>query len=105
MSNRGRVVKRNGEPVGRLEIMPPVPDLGLDAVQVTRLGEILFSIPVDVFSETLGPFQHGHLLSNRGAILKRNQTLLTVSHPTPTADAGLDAVQVMADGQILISRS
>ena len=83
--------------------MPPVPDLGLDAAQVTRRGEILFSIPVDVFSETLGPIQHGDLLSNRGRIVKRNQELLAAFHPASSADAGLDAVQVMPDGQILFS--
>ena len=104
ISNRGRVVKRNIDLVGRLGVMPIVPDLGLDAVQVTRRGEILFSIPSDVWSETLGQLRHGDLLSNRGAIVKRNQQLLagfgvTVAHP----DAGLDAVQVMPDGEILFS--
>lgn len=103
LSNLGRVVKRNSDLVGRLGVMPMVPDLGLDAVQVTRGGEILFSIPVDVFSETLGPIQHGDLLSNRGVILKRNQALLAAFHPDSSADAGLDAVQVMPDGQILFS--
>src|SRR5438552_12869117 len=82
VSNRGRVVKRNIDLAGRLGIMPIVPDLGLDAVQVTRRGEILFSIPVDVFSETLGPIQHGDLLSNRGAIVRRNQDLLAAFHPS-----------------------
>ena len=103
VSNRGRVVKRNIDLAGRLGIMPIVPDLGLDAVQVTRRGEILFSIPVDVFSETLGPIQHGDLLSNRGAIVRRNQDLLAAFHPNTSKDAGLDAVQVMPDGEILFS--
>lgn len=83
--------------------MPGTPDLGLDAVHVTQRGEILFSIPVNVFSETLGSIQHGDLLSNRGAIVKRNQQLLAAFHPVSTADAGLDAVQVAADGTILFS--
>src|SRR5437867_386458 len=103
LSNRGRVVKRNMDLTGRLGVMPSVPDLGLDAVQVTRRGEILFSIPVDVFSETLGPIQHGDLLSNRGAIVRRNQDLLAAFHPGAPKDAGLDAVQVMPDGEILFS--
>jgi hypothetical protein len=103
ISNRGRVVKRNIDLVGRLGVMPSVPDLGLDAVDVTRRGEILFSIPVNVFSETLGPIQHGDLLSNRGAIVRRNQDLLAAFKPASTADAGLDAVQVMPDGEILFS--
>jgi hypothetical protein len=103
LSNLGRVVKRNSDLVGPLGIMPPVPDLGLDAVSVTRRGEILFSIPVNVHSERLGQIHHGDLLSNRGMIVKTNQALLAAFHPTSTADAGLDAVQVMPGGQILFS--
>jgi hypothetical protein len=103
LSNRGRVVKRNIDLVGRLGVMPIVPDLGLDAVHVTRRGEILFSIPVKVFSETLGWIQHGDLLSNRGAIVRRNQSLLAAFKPLSSADAGLDAVQIMPDGEILFS--
>ena len=87
LSSRGRVVKRNIDLVGRLGVMPIVPDLGLDAVDVTRRGEILFSIPVDVFSETLGRIQHGDLLSNRGAIVRRNQELLAAFKPADSVDA------------------
>src|SRR5206468_8080166 len=104
LSNRGRVVKRNRELASQLGVMPPVPDIGLDAVQVTRRGEILFSIPGNVFSETLGPIQHGDLLSNRGAIVRRNQQLLAAfGVATNSPDAGLDAVQLLPDGQILFS--
>jgi hypothetical protein len=103
LSNRGRVVKRNIDLVSRLGVMPGVPDLGLDALDITARGEILFSIPVNVFSETLGPIQHGDLLSNRGTIVRRNQDLLAAFKPASSADAGLDAVQVMADGEILFS--
>jgi hypothetical protein len=105
ISNRGRVVRRNIDLVGRLGVMPIVPDLGLDAVEVTRRGEILFSIPRDVWSETLGQIGHGDLLSDRGRIVKKNRELLaafggsTVARP----DAGLDAVAVMPDGEILFS--
>ena len=103
LSNKGRIVKRNIDLTGRLGIMPIVPDLGLDAVQVTKGGEILFSIPVSVFSETLGPLQHGDVLSNLGAIVKRNQQLLAAFHPLSTNDAGLDAFQVLPSGEILFS--
>lgn len=104
ISNRGRVVKRNHELTGRLGIMPGVFDLGLDAVQATRRGEILFSLPADVWSETLGPIGHGDLLSNCGAVVKRNQDLLAAFNlPAAQPDAGLDAVQVMPDGEILFS--
>jgi hypothetical protein len=104
ISNRGRVVKRNIDLVGRLGVMPIVPDLGLDAVQITRRGEILFSIPSNVWSESQGLIQHGDLLSNRGVIVRSNQNLLAAfGLPASQPDAGLDAVQVMPDGEILFS--
>jgi len=104
LSNRGRVVKRNRDLVERLGLMPVVADLGLDAVQVARRGEILFSLPSTVWSETLGTIGHGDLLSNRGAIMKRNQQLLAAfGLPTTQPDAGLDAVQVLPEGEILFS--
>jgi hypothetical protein len=104
ISNRGRVVKRNIELVWRLGVMPSVPDLRLDAVQVTRRGETLFSIPQRVWSETLGELGHGDLLSNHGAIVKRNAQLLAAfGLPPLDVDLGLDAVQVMPDGEVLFS--
>src|ERR1041385_7648370 len=103
LSNRGRVVKRNIDLVGRLGVMPIVYDLGLDAVQVSRRGEILFSLPKNVFSETLGNIQHGDLLSSRGAIVRRNQELLAAVHPVNTADAGLDGFRILPNGEILFS--
>ena len=81
-----------------------VPDLGLDAVDVVARGEILFSTCEGIFSETLGPLQHGDLLSNRGRIVRRNQDLLSafgVGPPDP--DAGLDAVAWVCDGEVFFS--
>ena len=104
ISNRGRVVKRNIDLVGRLGMMPIVADMGLDAVDVTRRGEIFFSIPRDVWSETLGQIRHGDLLSDRGRIVKRNRDLLAAFGVSASApDAGLDAVRAMPDGEILFS--
>jgi hypothetical protein len=103
LSSRGRVVKRNRDLVSQLGVMPVASDLGLDAFQVMSRGEILFSLPRTVFSESLGRIQHGHLLSSRGTIIKRNQDLLAAFHPASTTDAGLDAFHVMPDGQILFS--
>lgn len=104
LSSCGRVVKSNIDLVGGLGVMPVRPDLGLDAVDVACGGEILFSIPQYVFSETLGPIQHGDLLSSRGSIVKRNQDLLAAfGVPSSAPDAGLDAVQLMPDGEILFS--
>ncbi len=103
VSSTGRVIKRNEDLLGRLGVMPPVPDLGLDSVDLAAGGEVLFSVPADVFSETLGPIQHGDLLSNRGKIVRRNQDLLSAFHLNATNDAGLDAFQVMPSGEILFS--
>jgi len=103
ISNYGRVVKRNHELTRNLGVMPLVPDLGLDAVQIGKRGEILFSIPGKVFSETLGPIQHGDLLSTRGDIIKRNQQLLSAFRPGTTNDAGLDAFRILPSGEILFS--
>ena len=103
ISNRGRVVKRNLELVGRLGVMPVVPDLGLDAVHVGRGGEVLYSIPGNVFSESQGLIQHGDLLSDRGPVMKRNQALLAAFKMPSNDDAGLNAVQVMPGGEIWFS--
>jgi hypothetical protein len=103
LSNRGRVIKRNIDLVGRLGLMPIVADIGLDAVQVARGGEILFSIPASVFSETQGLIQHGDLLSDRGVIVKRNQALLAAFKLASTNDLGLDAIQTLPNGGTLFS--
>jgi hypothetical protein len=104
ISFEGRVVKSNHELTSHLGVMPVVPDLGLDAVDVLPGGEIAFSIEHDEFSETRGPLQHGDLLSIRGSIIKSNQQLtaaFNISAPLP--DLGLDAVQVLDDGHLYFS--
>lgn len=103
ISNHGRIVKRNQELNRNLGVMPPVSDLGLDAVQIAKRGEILFSLPQNVFSETLGLIQHGDLLSSRGAIVRRNQQLLAAFHPATTNDAGLDAFRLLPGSEVLFS--
>ena len=106
LSSVGRVVKSNRELSQRLGLIPSPdpPDLGLDAVDVLASGEVVFSIKNDVFSETLGPLQHGDLLSSRGRIVQRNQQLTAAFVQMPPApDAGLDAVQVMDSGEIYFS--
>jgi len=54
LTSRGRVLARNQELTRAFVILPPVPDVGLDAAQVLDTGEILFSIETDVFSGTGG---------------------------------------------------
>jgi hypothetical protein len=83
---------------------PPVPDLGLDAVDILPGGEIAFSLESGITSNTLGPLQNGDLLSTRGRILRRNQDLLAPFGLQPPApDVGLDAVHVLDTGEILFS--
>jgi hypothetical protein len=104
ISFQGRVVKSKHELTSNLGIMPVVPDLGLDAVDVLPGGEIAFSIEQDVFSETLGQLHHGDLLSSRGAVIRTNQQLTaSFVFAAPAPDLGLDAVQVLDDGQIYFS--
>jgi len=104
LTMNGHVIYSNAHLVGRLGIMPMVPDLGLDAVDIGAGGEVFFSCEDGAFSETLGPLQHGDLLSNKGRIVATNQQLTSAFIPEPPApDVGLDAVQVKEDGEILFS--
>jgi hypothetical protein len=104
LSNRGRIVARNGDLVRAFMIMPPVPDVGLDAVQVLDSGEILFSIGTDLFSGTAGQLRRGDLLSNRGVVVRTHDALLARFHPPPTPhDWGLDAIYVWSSGEIWFS--
>ena len=104
ISTSGRVVKRNADLFTSVGAFPPVPDLGLDAVDVVPGGEIAFSLGSGIFSQTLGQLQHGDLLSTRGRILRRNQDLLAAFMPEPaTNDVGLDAAHVLDAGEVLFS--
>ena len=106
LSDRGRTVRRNTELLRNLGIMPGIPEIGIDAVDIARGGEILFSLNEDVFSETLGPIHHGDLLSDRRGMVKRNQELLAAFKPADAGfDYGLDAVQIMTNGETYFSIS
>ena len=100
----GRVVKRNNDLTRLLGIMPNVPDLGLDAVDVLPGGEIAFSIEQDIFSETLGDLHDGDVLSDRGRMVASYATLIGAFVPEPPPmDQGLDALHVMPNGEIYFS--
>ncbi len=104
LSERGRVVKNNQELTRAFVILPPVPDVGLDAVHVRDDGEIYFSIETSIFSGTGGQLNHGDLLSDQGRIVKSNQQLLAQFHPAKRdLDYGLDAVHVWSSGEIWFS--
>lgn len=104
LSSTGRIVKRNNELTSHLGIMPMVPDLGLDAVDVLPGGEIAFSITDDEFSESLGPLHHGDVLSSRGRVITNYMAILAPFMPMPPIeDMGLDALHFMPDGELYFS--
>jgi hypothetical protein len=104
LSATGRIVKRNQDLVGGLGIMPVVPDLGLDAVDVMPGGEIAFSVRDGHFSEALGWLSPGDVLSDRGRIVRHYADLLAAFGPQPPApEVGLDALQVLESGEVLFS--
>jgi len=98
LSNLGRPVRRNRELMRNLGIMPVVPDLGLDGVDVRPGGELAFTVEQSFTSERLGQLQHGDVLSDRGQLLVKNQLLLTAfGIQPPVPDLGLDAVQIVSE--------
>jgi len=104
LSQAGHIVKRNADFYTSVGAMPPGPALGLDAVDILPGGEIAFSLGSSFTSKTLGPLQHGDLLSTRGRILRKHQALLApfgIQPPVP--DVGLDAVHFPETGEILFS--
>ncbi|PYI82679.1 MAG: hypothetical protein DME26_16805 [Verrucomicrobia bacterium] len=104
ISFSGRVVKSNADLVGHLGFMPPVPTLGIDAVDIASGGEILFSLNDAMFSEKLGQIGGGDVLSDRGRIVLKSADLMANFAPKPSLpDYGLDALMVMPDGEILFS--
>jgi len=104
ISAGGRVVKANADLMQRLGIMPPTPDLGLNAVDILPGGEVVFSLNQDVFSETLGALQNGDLVSANGRIVMRNQDFTRAfGLPAPVPDAGLDGAQLQDDGEVYFS--
>lgn len=112
---------RNSELTARLGIMPPVPDLGLDAALLRwsvdtgpaaiPAPEVVFSTSEGAFSETLGPLGPGDLLSADGRVvlpaarwLRAFSPLVAADDPEGLiADPGLDAACLLPDGRIAFS--
>jgi len=114
LSTSGQIIRRNNQLTMKLGIMPAVPDLGLDAVMlgkvsnlpvpVSRYRPIWFSLPQDVFSETLGMLHNGDLLSEEGTIVKSYIDFISPFVPMPPiADSGLDAIARAPKGELLFS--
>lgn len=102
----GRILRTFEELLAPFAVQPPVPDLGLDAVQVLDTGEILFSIEDAAFSEALGiRLDRGDLLSSEGRVVRSQKELLAGFHPaagTP-GEVGLDAVHLWPHGETWFS--
>ena len=104
VSASGKLIRLNQDFTAAFGIQPPVPDLGLDAIQFRDGGEILFSTKQDAFGEVGGPVNHGDLLSTAGHVLKSNAQLLKPFAPTAAdTDFGLDAFFVWPSGEIWFS--
>lgn len=104
LSLAGHRVKSNAQLTERLGIMPMVPDIGLDAVDVRPGGEIAFSSTDAVFSESLGPLGPGDVLSNKGLVLWRLEDLIKPFQPLPpVSEYGLDALQEVEKGVVAFS--
>lgn len=104
LSRGGHRVKSNTELTRRLGIMPAVPDIGLDAVEVRPGGEIAYSSTEAVFSESLGWLRPGDVLSDQGRVLLQHEELIRPFSPMPpVTDVGLDALHDMGKGGVAFS--
>ncbi|MCX8157938.1 MAG: hypothetical protein N3J91_16115 [Verrucomicrobiae bacterium] len=104
LAHTGRVVRRLGDLLSRLGLMPGFWAYNLDALDLGPRGDIQFSLDEDVFSETRGPLSHGDLLSHEGLVLKTyTQWLAPFAPMPPIPNAGLDAVGRLPDGTRVFS--
>jgi hypothetical protein len=104
LSASGRIVKSSSSLIAALGIPAGDPGPGIDAVDIGPGGEVLFSFDQNQVSPILGPIQHGDLVSSRGRLVQRNQTLTAAFGIMPSVpDVGLDAVHVKDDGEVLFS--
>lgn len=98
LSTDGRIVTRNSLLRRGFVLQPPAPDIGLKDFDILSGAEIAFSIEQSVWSEGLGQMlEKGDLLSNRGRILRKNNSLLAAFDPdlTATDTPGLAAVKIV----------
>ncbi len=105
LDTQGRVVRTYADLLSGFCPMPPVVDYGLDALHVLPDGRVLFSTERGWFDECLSEFvSDGDLLSSDGQVAQTTRSLMRNFHPMPTVpDVGLDAVHVLASGEVLFS--
>lgn len=99
LSDRGRLVKRNQDLTAAWAIMPPVPDLGLESVQITDQGEMFFAIEKPAFSEVFArTFSPGEIYSTKGQVIRSSGQLY--AQFSPKGDYGLKAFYIWPSGEI-----
>jgi hypothetical protein len=127
LSNFGKVVKRNYELISPFVLMPPIPDMGLDALSIaqkisidspgTAITEedaalpekkiIVFSIKESFFSEKLGVLiTPGDLLTTNGTLYRTNKELLQNFNPVSVSTEryiDIDAVYILPNGEVWFS--
>ena len=104
LASDGRVVIAEAAILASLGLDADMADANLDALDVGPGGEVFFSLREDLDSPTLGPIQHGDLLSLRGRIVRRSQELVARFQPMPpAADLGLDALELSLPAEVLFS--
>ena len=81
LSDRRCLLLTNQVLTAQFVIMPPVPDLGLDAATQTFRQPVLFSLEQGIFSGTAGWLGHGDLLSTDGEVVRRNRDLIAAFQP------------------------
>jgi hypothetical protein len=105
LSTSGRVWRTNADLIELFCKKPIARDVGLDAVHIMPDGQILFSVEDSFLALCLGTeVSHGDLLSPEGRVVRTNAQLMGEFSPKPgSPDVGLDAVHVLASGEILFS--
>ena len=101
----GRVRLRYADLLGSLGVMPPVPDLGVDALFQVSPGLFWYSTRQAAFSERLGvSVGRGDLVSSQGTVVRTHAALMARFHrPDLKHDYGLDAFYVWPSGEIWFS--
>jgi len=109
VSDRGLVIRSYTDLIGPFGPMPPIADVGLDAVSVAPDGKLVFSVRKGFFSEKLGVMiADGDLLKEDGTIFKTGAELLSGFEPDDTVqvkDIGLDGAICWPNGEVWFSIS